>query len=1441
MVMTKHDWKLWLMAGGVAALLSIPLIQNAVKNEPPGLVLAGKTANERTNIVAAEIARAKVGDEIVSLRSENAKTFKGAGGQLRAEFSAKRRFYLDAADGVYKPINLSVHDVADTAKKVKDRKFDKYVDAGLYRATWKENRRHDYDFYGGDHHVSWTSLTDTTDVPVKTEYTVDGVKQTLTLGNDSAPKRLMWTFETDALAELKNGSVVFSDSAGTELFRTTAPTAWDAVMRPVSVAVSLIGNTLIYDVDCDGAEYPVTVDPTTVIYNPTAAYSGVIIGSNATYSKTRDGAYNATVYAGSYQIGQATGYYIYRNILALNTASLHTETVIDSAKIVFVMPNKTYVLTDFSFNLVEGTFTAGALDSSMYNDFTGFAIQTAPYTITELGSAPSTASYAAGDTIRLKLNATGLTKITKGTHDTAVNAWTKFVLLSSRDVAGTTPTGSEYVTISTPYLQIWYHYSPYTAMVINPSTFKRGNVYADSTNGTNQWTGIRNYTQENTEGITDEQFFIGGDDDDGAGHSYNYRVALTYPTYILPDGVGLDSVKVVFKLNDKNYNGTGPDYLLLIQGTWTPATQNLYEGWYNDFTGWASSGAYTGLVSYCAPVDLASYSDNDTVRVKLSATGAALISSTDYTKIMIIGHKDSSGAIGMGIHVIGKPYLQVWYDLNPNPPTDFAMALTGIAGPESLYFSYTKRHSASVDGVTIRSADSTLVSTLTVTQETGYIGGLTPNLLCTYHVRIDSLGLHSYSNAVSRYTRANPPNAFNFSQSGLTNAVVNISFGANSNSDSTQYAIRDSTQTAWVQFNGTTSSSPHWATRAAWLTRTISSYTVGNNIYRIIARNGDSVVNTTPLIGTLNVYTFRPTGFTMTPLSGTTMRVEWTNQSANYTSLRVENNADSALVLIADAGTTVADTATGLSPGTEYTWYVEADSSGVKGASNTDTEMTYPNAPSLLKVPRVFPDSLYFMFDANSNPAAVTYSIRITYPSGAYTYWSGTDTTGTETFKTKSAWGDSIHINQRLTVNTNYWIATRAKSTSLDYSAWVTIGARTWNATQVLVLNALREMGTSAGGEFSGYYPSTRGMANDDSINYNSLKGLGQKKVGSKFLVMRYGAEFHIPSHVSPVRDTLYFSYTEDSTYVDFDIQVFQGTWMSGATKASHYHFDGWDSGMTIYTGDILNTTYNTADLTNPAKIALNGLGIAYYNLCKASGDTLKLKWLSYHDIAADSTNGTSYIDTITGTTTLHAAWDSTEVVPVFTAVNPISATSLELTWTDLPGSNRGYRIVDSVTGEIIAGSDTSTYNATSKTLTGLSPNTLYSLKVEVVGGALNGQYSNTLAAYTWPNVPGTPTVSNPSNDSLKVIVDANGNPAATKFLIFAVTSVPETLVINRHRHILQSVTPFFVNSDSLNTSIADNDSVWATYTNFGGAGGITVGSEPGKTYTVEMLSKSGP
>ncbi|KKR06470.1 MAG: hypothetical protein UT34_C0001G0511 [candidate division WS6 bacterium GW2011_GWF2_39_15] len=122
--------------------------------------------------------------------------------------------------------------------------------------------------------------------------------------------------------------------------------------------------------------------------------------------------------------------------------------------------------------------------------------------------------------------------------------------------------------------------------------------------------------------------------------------------------------------------------------------------------------------------------------------------------------------------------------------------------------------------------------------------------------------------------------------------------------------------------------------------------------------------------------------------------------------------------------------------------------------------------------------------------------------------------------------------------------------------------------------------------------------------------------------------------------------------------------------------------------------------------------------------------------------------------------------------------------------------------------------------LTGLSPNTLYSIKARARNGEnVVTDFSVILSKYTHALVPAAPTVTQVSSDTVNVKVQPNGNPSNTEFALY------------------NSTTSVYMDVDG-STSVTP---VWAVYNSWGGSNGLNVsGLSSGTAYQFVSKARNG-
>lgn len=279
--------------------------------------------------------------------------------------------------------------------------------------------------------------------------------------------KLSWRVESNAGITFTNNELVFADVKGNFLFRSPAPVAWDANKKNVGIKPSFDGINLTYDLTLDKVTFPVTVDPTTVAQNDTSAgqemsstASGIDAARNsATYTNktaTRLSLWSVFQVDPSFQVG--------RSSLQFNTGAIPDGSTIDSGAVKIVVSDAGTNPDGMRADLLVANFT-GSIDSGWFNDFYGWA-ESGAYSAGLVRAATTISLGAsAGDTLTFTLNAAGCDSVNWA-------GYTKYMLVSSRDISNTTPTGTNYQFYenTSAYLTVTYTVPP-------PATQPRSILY----------------------------------------------------------------------------------------------------------------------------------------------------------------------------------------------------------------------------------------------------------------------------------------------------------------------------------------------------------------------------------------------------------------------------------------------------------------------------------------------------------------------------------------------------------------------------------------------------------------------------------------------------------------------------------------------------------------------------------------------------------------------------------------------------------------------------------------------------------------------------------------------------------------------------------------------------------------------------------------------------
>jgi len=819
--MTGKQWTAWLSAGAVGTVMAGLLLLQGDELVSP-VSLANMTKAQKDSVIATEVRSAKFGDEIMSMRSATARITKLDKGRFAAKIYTAPVNYLDGSDSTYKPIDLTVREISELAKLNPLRKFDKYVDAGVYRSTWMNGKPHDYTFYKGDYSVSYTALFDTADVHATTEFSTVGVKQTYTFKDIKSVQDLKWLMSSNTVKQRRDdGSISFSDSAGTLLFLSPAPTAWDAKYAPVLVISALSGDTLTYTIDLpEDAVFPVTIDPTSVVatndgyiqcYHDTdyATARNAITGDSTDGGELRIGLYSNGTYFG---FRRSFVSFAIPDMVSVSAASFFGEGNNDSS------------ITDFIIYILASSYSTPLVVQD-YDQFDGWQASGA-YNGTVLNNDWNSSSYSATWN-EITFNAAGRAAILAAKTTTL-----KLALISKEDYDASVPVDNEYIYFDSsvtsgkePYLSITF-----TPPVSPPTDF--ANTGATTTTLSYSWTD----NSDNELGFKIKN--AGGD-------------TVTVGTYDAEaetgtvEGLGINTRH---GLEVRSFNAAGWSAPSDSVVTYTLA--NTPNAW--NFTNVGVDGTVDvgfGANSNPASTEYAVRDSTNQEWVQTDGTLGATIAWATYATwdAVTITDPGVTGTVRYGVmarngdsvntaEVTGELYVYKF-------PAPSSFAMTALSST-SIQADWTNEN-ANYDSLLIMNdpEHTGVVYAASGSAETVTKTGLTPNTIYTWFVRADSSGTKADSDADSLYTLANPPTTWAFTETSLFH--VTPSFNGNSNPATTQYAIRDSLRHVWVSATGTKSGTKVWRTEAQWEAITISGLLCGE-IYRfgVVAKNGDEVETT---------------------------------------------------------------------------------------------------------------------------------------------------------------------------------------------------------------------------------------------------------------------------------------------------------------------------------------------------------------------------------------------------------------------------------------------------------------------------------------------------------------------------------------------------------------------------------------------------------------------
>ncbi len=574
-------------------------------------------------------------------------------------------------------------------------------------------------------------------------------------------------------------------------------------------------------------------------------------------------------------------------------------------------------------------------------------------------------------------------------------------------------------------------------------------------------------------------------------------------------------------------------------------------------------------------------------------------------------------------------------------------------------------------------------------------------------------------------------------------------------------------------------------------------------------------------------YANPPTGYTLHTPTTTGMKASWTNRhTPGVDSLTRYNGAGVWQKKLDKADT--SETITALSINTQYAFKDRVDSAGSFAYSNTANLYTLANPPVSWNFTEDYDDStkVNIGFGTNGNPAGTQYAIR----DSTNQKWVGSDGIADSTHRvwlTSAQWTSLGKLINRVAAQRQRFGVVARNGDGIETSyVW---GALTIGNVRLAIAplyGAVPDTSHTHRARSSNY-TTAHDQTAAGSIFTTPADTLGQVYRTPYYTIWRPSLQYTLPSMDTALACTVFVTANVDSSHNNFGVSARLGSWSNLQDISRRF----WD----FLIGAVPNyiESWSTASYANPIKWIHNAAGIALINSLKSSTGVYRMNFISQEDSAASAPDTTKAEYIVISNPVIHLRYYKTDAAPTNVVVTAASTTSLLVTWTDNTINETGFYLVNAYTGARIGGDDSTSANAQTKTLTGLSVNALYNIAVKVKGGKLDGEVSSVSdSAYTKAATPGAPTRSNPADDSTKIIIDANGNPAYTDFAVGAVTTANETLWVN-----FTTTPPTF---RTFGTVKADSAWAWRNRAEMGGDNGFTMATAVGKYYKWIVKALSG-
>jgi len=784
-------------------------------------------------------------NEVVSLRTEYSETFTADSLHWQTVSSRTPMHYRAEGETEWKKIDTSVKAKPVIKKLVAKitggRQYE--VNSGVYDAEfYGEGQEHNYRFERNGASIEYEATFDTTGVVFTVEPKNTGVKETLTL-SEGATTRFSWTVTvTDGTIRPDGAGWVVINYDGVEAFRIPAVTAHGADGKPVRIVSALDGEILTAVIDTTGAIWPVTVDPSTVIATDTDDMTGFLMSTDANWTTARNlTTANGAVIPTEILTGTKvpTGKEIYRSLIRMNVGIIPNVVSIDSAVAKFVISYCYVPAGTINIRLcaTDDTLSAGHFNLNMFKRFKGWAASGA-YSPTYVSADSVLSTVSVGDTVRYKLNATGLANIN-------VNSTIQFFALANNDISST-ETG--YASIGfgddSPYMTVYY-----TAPAVNTeytTTYTLENLKTHKV----QYTTYGGARGENSYSyVTTAAIDTIGQKKSGSNYS-NYRISFQTPT--LNHWNVITSAKVILT---GAADGSTTDFnLKLVKGTWDsadPAGKQFY-----DFEGWQ-----TGLTPYTSTALNNTFSTSgfnaagpDTLVLNSSGIAALIAASQDTARFLLISSRDIDTTLVTGSEFVKfsstTPRLIVTWSLQDSVPASCDMHATS---KDSIAVTWRDRTFDETGFYIVNANTAAIVDSVAANVDSLKIGGLATNTKYVWKIRVKG-GVYadsvSAADSTYTYTVAAHVDSTKVVAIGGSNAyrIIYWDTTGTGNPDYTLYAFQDSIRAAQSKPAYIDPTVPldtlrwtaAWRTRAQWSNKDTLKFPAGmRGALRVRSKSGE--------------------------------------------------------------------------------------------------------------------------------------------------------------------------------------------------------------------------------------------------------------------------------------------------------------------------------------------------------------------------------------------------------------------------------------------------------------------------------------------------------------------------------------------------------------------------------------------------------------------------